>query len=180
MTKSLELIPYVPDISKVTGVLERNPTMNMNWVTQDRQYDSLYPAKSFWVEMHWYLGSESAIYRHFHILCKQFPSTQWCEMAAKYGYLDVLRLLWRWKFPWDHHTTTNAALYNHPSVLKWAYYKGCPIQQNLLMRNIATSGNVRTMEWAVLYCDLKLTRECLQFPTRHPAMIAFIKSQLGD
>lgn len=51
-----------------------------------------------------------------------------CNIAAKYGHLDILKWLRSEKFYWNYLTCKEAADNNHLEILKWLIENGCPCQ----------------------------------------------------
>ena len=50
-----------------------------------------------------------------------------CETAALHGNLELLQLArYQYDMPWDDTTSSNAALYGHFHILKFAYHNKCP------------------------------------------------------
>ena len=72
---------------------------------------------------------------HIYISKKwnKFNKYDVCEMAAKNGWLDLLKWVRQNGCEWNSHVCSNAAHSGHLEVLKWARQNGCEWNRNVCM-----------------------------------------------
>ena len=71
----------------------------------------------------------------------------YCELAAKEGYLDLIKWARANGCPWDAWTCTYAAEHGHLEVLQWARTNGCPWDEWTCSR-AAEGGHLEMLQWA--------------------------------
>src|SRR5947207_11100310 len=54
-----------------------------------------------------------------------FDKNEVCEIAAAYGWLDLLMWARERNYEWNSKTCSSAALYGYFDILKWAKLNGC-------------------------------------------------------
>jgi hypothetical protein len=70
-----------------------------------------------------------------------------CQVAARVGNLEKLKVLRAGGCPWDKRTCTDAAMGGHLEVLQWARAKGCPWDEETCAC-AAFSGHLELLQWA--------------------------------
>ena len=70
-----------------------------------------------------------------------------CQVAARRGQLEELKLLRENGFPWDTWTCAFAAEGGHLDVLQWARANGCPWNTTTCAL-AANGGNLELLQWA--------------------------------
>jgi hypothetical protein len=70
-----------------------------------------------------------------------------CAMAAKYGHLDLLKLMREKWYPWDSSTCSQAARRGHLHILQWVREKGCPWDDQTVYE-AAVDGHLDLLKWA--------------------------------
>ena len=70
-----------------------------------------------------------------------------CQVAARVGNLEKLKVLRAGGCPWDKRTCTDAAMGGHLEVLQWARAKGCPWNEETCAC-AAFSGHLELLQWA--------------------------------
>ena len=70
-----------------------------------------------------------------------------CQVAARVGNLEKLKVLRAGGCPWDKRTCTDAAMGGHLEVLQWARANGCPCNKETCS-NAAFGGHLEVLQWA--------------------------------
>ena len=70
-----------------------------------------------------YLTDEEYIYVNNN--WEKFNKNEVCYIAAKNGWLDLLKWARKNECQWNNSVCSYAALYGHLEVLKWAKLNGC-------------------------------------------------------
>ena len=69
-----------------------------------------------------------------------------CQVAARVGNLEKLKVLRAGGCPWDKRTCTDAAMGGHLEVLQWARANGCPWDK-LTCARAAERGHLVMLQW---------------------------------
>ena len=69
-----------------------------------------------------------------------------CQVAARVGNLEKLKVLRAGGCPWDKRTCTDAAMGGHLEVLQWARAKGCPWDEETCS-GASEGGYLEGLQW---------------------------------
>ena len=80
-----------------------------------------------------------------------FQLDNFCQRAAEYGNLEMLKWAREIGSPWDKNTCQSAVINNHLKVLKWARFNDCPWKRDKCIQLAKDKNHFQIVAWMEKY-----------------------------
>jgi hypothetical protein len=93
--------------------------------------------------------------------CLQTPETLLCTVVAEGGYLETLKWLHSWSFPFDSHAcAVGAAKGGHLEVLRWLFcLKYISINLHACIRAATSARQAHVRDWLLGAVDIRFPKQ---------------------